>query len=89
MRTHTEFSKALFDSDEFIQIPDSAKVLYVDLALNADDDGFISFELLQKVMKMTKTTDEDLRILIKKRYVIPYKNGAVIFLDKDIKIDTD
>ena len=89
MRTHTEFSKALFDSDEFIQIPDSAKVLYVDLALNADDDEFISFELAKKVMEMTKTSDEDLRVLVRKRYVIPYKNGAVIFLNKDIKIDTD
>ena len=52
MRTHTEFSKALFDSDEFIQIPDSAKVLYVDLALNADDDEFISFELAKRVMEI-------------------------------------
>lgn len=42
MATKRMFSKEVMDSDIFIDMTTNAKLLYVYLNLNADDEGFIS-----------------------------------------------
>lgn len=42
MATRRMFSKEVMDSDTFIDMTTNAKLLYVYLNLNADDEGFIS-----------------------------------------------
>ena len=36
------FSKTIIDSDVFLDMPTSTRLLYYDLAMRADDDGFIN-----------------------------------------------
>lgn len=67
-------SKSIMDTDNFIEMPSTARLLYVDLVLRADDDGFIS---PRKVMKVTGASEDDLRILIAKKYLIPFNTGIV------------
>ena len=69
------FSKSVIDTDQFIEMPVSARLLYFDLGMRADDDGFIT---PKRVMKMTGATEDDLRILISRRYVIPFESGVIV-----------
>ena len=71
-------SKSIIDSDKFLSLPTSARMLYVDLAIRADDDGFIT---PRRVMKVTGASDDDLRILISRRYLIPFNTGVVVITD--------
>jgi hypothetical protein len=56
-------------------MPSTARLLYYDLGMSADDDGFVS---PKRVMRMTGASDDDLKLLIAKRYVIPFKSGVIV-----------
>ena len=69
------FAKSVIDCDLFIDMPQSARLLYYDLSMRADDDGFIT---PQKVIRMTGASKDDLSILIAKKFVIPFDSGVVV-----------
>lgn len=69
------FSKSIIDSDDFIDMPMSARLLYYDLAMRADDDGFIT---PRKVVRMTGASNDDLKILALKKFIIPFESGVVV-----------
>lgn len=69
------FSKAVIDSDAFIDLPASARLLYYDLAMRADDDGFINSP--KKIMRMVGCGETDLTALISNGFVIYFKSGIV------------
>lgn len=69
------FSKAVIDSDAFIDLPASARLLYYDLAMRADDDGFINSP--KKIMRMVGCCETDLAALISNGFVIYFKSGIV------------
>ena len=70
------FSKTIIDSDAFIDMPISARLLYYDLAMRADDDGFVNSP--KKIIRMTRVSDEDLNTLKEKKFIIPFENGVVV-----------
>lgn len=70
------FAKAIIDSDLFIDMPTSARLLYFDLNMRADDDGFVNSP--RKIIRMTGASNDDLRILISKDFVIPFESGVVV-----------
>ena len=70
------FAKTIIDSDAFLDMPTSARLLYFDLGMRADDDGFINAP--KKIMRMTGASDDDMRLLIAKKFVIPFENGVVV-----------
>ena len=55
-----------------------AKSIIVDLAIRADDDGFIS---PKKVMRMTEATEEDLKELVMNDYLFQFSTGIVVIID--------
>ncbi len=69
------FAKTVIDCDMFLDMPQSARLLYYDLSMRADDDGFIT---PKKVMRMTGASNDDLQILIAKKFVIPFDSGVVV-----------
>lgn len=69
------FSIDIIDSDAFLDMPLSAQSLYYHLGMRADDDGFIS---PKKVLRMLGCQDDDLKILLAKRFLLPCDNGVVI-----------
>lgn len=70
------FAKTIVDSDAFIEMPMSARLLYYDLAMRADDDGFVNAP--KKIMKFVGSSDDDMRILISRKFILPFDDGVVV-----------
>ncbi len=69
------FAKAIIDSDAFIDMPVTARLLYYDLSMRADDDGFVNSP--NKIMRMIGASENDLNILIDKNFVISFESGVL------------
>lgn len=70
------FAKTIIDSDAFIDMPVTARLLYYDLAMRADDDGFVNSP--KKIMRMIGASQDDLSILIMRKFILPFDNGVVV-----------
>lgn len=70
------FAKTIIDSDAFLDMPLSTQALYFHLSMRADDDGFINNP--KKVQRMIGCSDDDLKILIAKNFIIPFESGIVV-----------
>ena len=70
------FEKTIIDSDAFLDMPMSARLLYYDLGMRADDDGFINSP--KKIMRMIGASNDDVNILIARKFVIPFDSGVVV-----------
>src|SRR3990167_8943163 len=69
------FSPAIVESDAFLDMPASSQALYFHLGMYADDDGFVN---PQKIMRMMNASADDLKVIITKRFVLPFENGVVV-----------
>ena len=70
------FAKTIIDSDAFLDMPLSAQSLYFHLSMRADDDGFINNP--KKVQRMIGAADDDLKLLVLKKFIIPFETGIVV-----------
>jgi hypothetical protein len=70
------FAKTIIDSDAFLDMPITARLLYYDLAMRADDDGFVNSP--KKIMRMIGASQDDLMILTGRKFIIPFDNGIVV-----------
>jgi len=70
------FAKNVIDSDVFLDMPMSARLLYYDLGMRADDDGFVNSP--KKIMRMIGASDDDMHILIARQFVIPFETGVIV-----------
>ena len=70
------FAKTIIDSDAFLDMPLSAQALYFHLSMRADDEGFINNP--KKIQRMIGALDDDLKLLIAKRFIIPFDSGVVV-----------
>lgn len=70
------FNKQITRSDAFLDMPRSTRLLYYDLNLDADDDGFI--DKYKSTMRLTGASEDDLKLLIAKSFVIPCEDGLMV-----------
>ena len=70
------FAKTIIDSDAFLDMPLSTQALYFHLSMRADDDGFINNP--KKIQRMIGGSDDDLKLLVAKRFIIPFESGIVV-----------
>lgn len=70
------FAKTIIDSDAFIDMPLSTQALYFHLSMRADDDGFINNS--KRIQRMIGASDDDLKLLFVKGFVIPFETGIVV-----------
>ena len=70
------FAKTIIDSDAFLDMPLSSQSLYFHLSMRADDDGFINNP--KKIQRMIGASDDDLKLLIAKSFLIPFESGIVV-----------
>lgn len=70
------FAKTIIDSDAFIDMPISARLLYYDLAMRADDDGFVNAP--KKIMRFVGASMDDMNVLIARQFLIPFESGVVV-----------
>ncbi len=69
------FSLKIIGSDAFLEMPTSSRELYFQLGMYSDDDGFIN---PKKVMRMVGSSEDDLKMLVVKRFVLPFENGVIV-----------
>lgn len=72
------FDRAIIDTDKFMDLPVSAKALYFLLGMEADDEGFVSYK---KVLRIHGGTDDDVKVLMAKNFVIGFPSGVVVITD--------
>ena len=70
------FAKTIIDSDAFLDMPVTARLLYYDLGMRADDDGFVNSP--KKIMKTIGASADDMNILVMRKFVIPFESGVVV-----------
>ncbi|TGJ75364.1 replisome organizer [Caproiciproducens galactitolivorans] len=70
------FAKSIIDTDAFLSMPLSAQALYFHLCMRADDDGFVSNP--RKIQRMICCSDDDLKLLIAKRYILVFDSGVIV-----------
>ena len=73
------FSLDVVDTDKFLDMPSSTQALYFHLGMRADDDGFVSSP--KRITKTVNCSEDDLKLLIAKRYLIPFESGVVVISD--------
>ena len=69
------FSLNIVDSDAFLDLPPSAQALYFHLGMRCDDDGFVNSP--KKIQRIIGATDDDLKILIDKKFILSFESGIV------------
>ena len=69
------FAKTIIDSDVFIDMPISARLLYYDLGMRADDDGFVNSP--KKIVRMIGASQDDLNILVSKGFITLVEEGGL------------
>lgn len=72
------FDLEIINQDSFYELPMEAKALYFLLGMEADDEGFIS---PKKILRLYGGTEDSVRILIIKGYIIPFNSGVVVITD--------
>ena len=70
------FAQTIIDSDAFLDMPQTTQLLYFHLSMRADDDGFINKP--KSIMRTCKCSDDDMKILIAKKFVLPFESGVVV-----------
>lgn len=70
------FSKEIVRSDAFLDMPISSQLLYFQLGMEADDDGFVDNS--KTVSRISGTGNDDLKILLTKRFLLPFKDGIIV-----------
>lgn len=78
MASKRMFDKAIIDTDRFCDMPLTTKGLYFLLGMEADDFGFVS---PRRVMRNHGGSEDDLKILITKQFVIYFESGCVVITD--------
>lgn len=78
MANRRMFSKNIVRTDKFLDMPQSSRLLYYDLGVDADDDGFVSPKM---IMRLTGASDDDLKMLIAKGFVYQFEDGVIVILD--------
>lgn len=69
------FSQSITESDAFLDMPLSSQMLYIHLGMNADDDGFVQ---PKRIVRMSGANNDDLNILIAKRFLILFPSGVAV-----------
>jgi len=70
------FSKTIVDSDAFLDMPQSTQLLYFHLSMRADDEGFVNQP--KSIMRIVGSKDDDINLLILKKFIIPFESGVVV-----------
>lgn len=78
MATKRMFDKSIIETDSFSDLPMTAKAIYFLLGMEADDEGFVS---PKRVLKLYGGSDDDIKVLKAKNYIIPFESGVVIITD--------
>lgn len=70
------FAKTIVLSDAFLDMPLSARALYMTLGMVADDDGFVNNP--KSIMRQCGASVDDINILLAKRFILAFDSGVIV-----------
>lgn len=70
------FAKTIVLSDEFLDMPPTARCLYFTLSMLADDDGFCNAP--RSIMRQCGASNDDMKILLAKKFVLAFDSGVIV-----------
>lgn len=70
------FSLSVVDTDKFLEMPISSRLLYYELGMRADDDGFV--DNWKKILLFTGLKEDDMKVLISKQFILPFETGVIV-----------
>jgi hypothetical protein len=70
------FSKVITESDAFLDLPLSTQALYFHLAMQADDDGFVSSP--SKTIRMVGASKNEYDLLLAKKFILVFEDGIIV-----------
>lgn len=70
------FNLDVIDTDNFIEMPISSRLLYYELGMRADDDGFVKD--WKKILTFSGLKEDDMKVLVAKNYIIPFETGIIV-----------
>ena len=70
------FAQTIIGSDAFLDMPLSTQALYFHLSMRADDEGFLNNA--KTIIRLVGAKEDDLSVLIAKRFIIPFETGIVV-----------
>ena len=70
------FSKSIVLSDQFLDMPASARDLYYAMSMSADDDGFVNSP--KSIMRQCSAGETDYNLLLKNEYIIGFETGVAV-----------
>lgn len=70
------FSLQIVDTDAFLDMSQTAQLLYFHLAMRADDDGFIGNP--KKISRIIGSNDDDMKVLFAKRFLLSFDSGVIV-----------
>lgn len=76
MANRRMISNFIVNSDAFLEMPATSQLLYFHLCMRADDDGFCANPRM--LMRMINSHDDDLKLLIVKRFVLEANDGVIL-----------
>ena len=89
MASRRMFSGAIVSSARFLQMGQTARLLYYDLGMHADDSGVVE---AFTVMRITSASEDDLRLLAAKGFIVILNAELVTYIcdwDKNNAIRSD
>ena len=69
------FSK-IIETNEFLKMSSTTQNLYFHLEIKSDDDGFVPNP--KKITKIINSTENDMKILLAKKFIILFDNGICV-----------
>lgn len=75
-KTKRMFNSVITKQDEFLDMPLSAQALYFHINMEADDEGFVAN--VKSLLRQVRGSEDDLKILFAKRYLISFDSGVVV-----------
>jgi len=76
MASKRMFNLKIIDTDLFLDMSTSARLLYYDLNMRADDDGFVASP--KKIQRMIGASDDDFKMLMAKQFIIAFNTGICV-----------
>lgn len=73
------FSKEITSSDDFVDMPASSRLLYYDLGMEADDEGFIGNARM--LSRAYGASNDDLKLLVSKGFILMFPSGVTVVKD--------
>ncbi|MBS7578319.1 MULTISPECIES: conserved phage C-terminal domain-containing protein [unclassified Enterococcus] len=73
------FSKKITDTDKFLDMPLSSQALYFHLNMDGDDEGYVGNP--KTIKRKIGASDDDLKILVSKQFIIPFESGVIVIKD--------